>query len=131
MIVLGTVLSNIDNDKSPKRLDNHAAIVKECMRLFLQDKLWQETIEANPELARNFVIEPLVDSDNPEYRSIGIAMGSAIITKVANIDIENLSEDDYVQDKVTQSMIKYLVDGQSKLRLKTTILEETLTDLGR
>ena len=52
-------------------------------------------------LARNFVLDPLIDCDNEERRGIGIAMGSCIMARVPNLELEAISGDDFVQEKIS------------------------------
>jgi hypothetical protein len=62
-------------------------------------------------LARNFVLDPLIYSQNEEHRSLGVAMGSCIMARVLGIDLEALSGDDFCQEKISQAMVKYLIDA--------------------
>ena len=102
MQVLKTVLTTLSkyDPKFPLRQANHADIVKECTRLFVNDSLWQKTIEANKPLAKAFFLDALISSEDPNIKKVGEAMGSLLMVKLPSLELADVVDDDYSMEKI-------------------------------
>lgn len=131
MQVLKTVLSTISkyDPKFPLRQSNHADIVKECTRLLVKDTIWHKTIETNKNFAKDFYLDSLISSEDANIKKIGEAMGSLLMVKIPNLELDDIVDEDYSMEKINQALLKYLINTQVKFRLRVEHAEHDIEEL--
>lgn len=78
---------------------------------------------------RDFFLDELINSENEVYNRIGEAMGSLLMVKIPDIEVRDIVQDDFSMEKITQAVMKYLLNNHTKLRTRVDEHDETLGDL--
>lgn len=115
--VLGVVMKTLITPgmtKLPNTIYIHADIVKECLRLFAKDTLWQKALDLNHDFAKKFQLDTLITSNDMNISKIGINMGSLIMLKVPSLELSDIVSDDYSMEKISQALLKYVLTNIAK-----------------
>lgn len=68
-------------------------------------------------LARVFQLDALIGSSDQNVRKIGVSMGAVIMSRVADIELEQIVEKESSMQRISHGVLKYVVSSQRKMLL--------------
>lgn len=110
---LGGVIATLGGD--PAKLASHAAIVKECTRLFQSDELWHRAIAKNKSYAKSFNLSALINSGDRFFRTYGEQFAALMMVKVQGLETYDIADDDTSIDRINQALLKFVISNQAKI----------------